>query len=251
MKLNSFSIVIPSFNDLRIIETISSINQQNYPRNKIEIIISDGGSDEKIIDEIKSAITENDNLLIEKDEGIFDGINKGLQRSKNEIIFALGSDDRFCSKNALTLVNEIIENGSDYVCSTIKYTDQNWQPIRNWNATKPTLLNFIFGRQVAHFGYFAKKSVYELNGYFDINRTVAADFDYFLRLSKSNFKCGLLEEHIVDMKMGGNSSKNIKNILKGNLDIFKAGFKHLGPLILIHFLFKPFWKVREFLISSS
>ena len=133
MKLNSFSIVIPSFNDLRIIETISSINQQNYPRNKIEIIISDGGSDEKIIDEIKSAITENDNLLIEKDEGIFDGINKGLQRSKNEIIFTLGSDDRFCSKNALTLVNEIIENGSDYVCSTIKYTDQNWQPIRNWS----------------------------------------------------------------------------------------------------------------------
>ena len=103
MKLNSFSIVIPSFNDLRIIETISSINQQNYPRNKIEIIISDGGSDEKIIDEIKSSITENDNLLIEKDEGIFDGINKGLQKSKNEIIFALGSDDRFCSKNAWLL----------------------------------------------------------------------------------------------------------------------------------------------------
>jgi len=53
------------------------------------------------------------------------------------------------------------------------------------------------------------------------------------------------------MKMGGNSSKNIQNILKGNLDIFKAGFKHLGPLIFIHFLFKPFWKIREFLISKS
>lgn len=251
MRLNSFSIVIPSFNDERILETIRSINLQNYPRNKIEIIISDGGSNDTVIEKIKSAIKENDNLLIEKDDGIFDGINKGLQKSKNEIIFALGSDDRFFSKNALSSVNEIIENGSDYVCSTIKYTDQNWQPIRNWNATKPTLLNFILGRQVAHFGYFAKKSVYESNGYFDINRSVAADFDYFLRLSKSNFKCGLLREHTIDMKMGGNSSKNIQNILKGNLDIFKAGFKHLGPLIFIHFLFKPFWKIREFLISKS
>ena len=65
-----------------ILSTIRNINLQNYPRNKIEIIIFDGGSDKKAIDEIKSSITENDNLLIEKDEGIFDGINKGLQKSK-------------------------------------------------------------------------------------------------------------------------------------------------------------------------
>ena len=53
------------------------------------------------------------------------------------------------------------------------------------------------------------------------------------------------------MKIGGNSSKNLKNIIKGNFDILKAGFSHIGPLIFIHFTFKPFWKIKEYINKKA
>ena len=82
---------------------------------------------------------------------------KVFKSQKMKLYLPLEVTTDFCSKNALALVNEIIENGYDYVCS-IKYTDQNWRPIRNGMQQNQLLLNFYFGRQVAHFGYFAKKS---------------------------------------------------------------------------------------------
>lgn len=250
MYINSFSIIIPSFNDLRILETIKSVKEQNYPSDKIEIIIMDGGSSQNVIEEIKNIISDNDTVVTEPDKGIFDGINKGLKLSKNEILFALGSDDRFHSNEVLKKINLKFDQTIDFVCVSIKYTDSNWKPIRNWQATYPSIFNIIFGRQIAHFGYFARKSMYINIGYFNLKRPVAADFDYFLRVAKSIHKGSLIKEHLIDMKIGGNSSKNIKNVLKGNFDILKAGFFHIGPLILIHFAFKPFWKIKEYITKK-
>jgi len=250
MFINSFSIIIPSFNDLRIIETIRSIKEQNYPSNKIEIIIMDGGSSQEVIEAIKNEICSNDILITEPDKGIFDGINKGLKLANNEILFALGSDDRFHSNEALQKINTKFDQTIDFLCVSIKYTDSHWKPVRNWQATYPSIFNIIFGRQIAHFGYFARKSMYRNIGYFNLKRTVAADFDYFLRVAKSRYKGSLIVEHLIDMKIGGNSSKNLKNVIKGNFDIFKAGFLHIGPLIFVHFLFKPFWKIKEFLTKN-
>lgn len=251
MCINSFSIVIPSFNDLRILETIRSIKKQSYPSDKIEIIIMDGGSSHEVIEEIKNEISSNDILITEPDEGIFDGINKGLKLSKNDILFALGSDDRFHTKDAIQKINTVFDISTDFACVSIKYTDDDWKPVRNWKATYPSIFNIIFGRQIAHFGYFARKSMYKDIGYFNLKRPVAADFDYFLRVAKSAYKGLLVKEHLIDMKIGGNSSKNIKNIIKGNIDILKAGFIHIGPLIFIHFAFKPFWKIKEYITKKS
>ena len=244
----NFSILIPSFNDLRIIETIESIQSQNLKDFKVEIIVQDGGSSKEISDKIKSHLSNNDMFVQLKDDGIFDAINKGIQSCNNEIILTLGTDDRVHDKNVLMNVHNLFStNNYDYVCATINYTDENWNPIRQWRATKPSIMNIFLGRQVAHFGFFCLKKIYEQMGSFSDKYPVSADFDFFCRLAKSNFNGGMYYKVAVDMKLGGNSSKNFQNIIKGNKQIFQAILDNFNIFFSIHFLFKPLWKINEYL----
>ena len=48
------SVIIPSYNDSRIIRTVKSILYQNFPRDKYEIIVVDGGSKKKILKNVSN-----------------------------------------------------------------------------------------------------------------------------------------------------------------------------------------------------
>ena len=52
------------------------------------------------------------------------------------------------------------------------------------------------------------------------------------------------------MRIGGNSSKNIKTILTANMTILKFIFK-TNPLLFIGFTFKPFHKLNEYLNRNN
>ena len=80
------SFVIPSYNDYRILETIKSIKKIEAPKDKIEIIVQDGGSNKDLLSKIKKVIGPNDKLFVENDYGIFDGINRGLKNTSGDMI---------------------------------------------------------------------------------------------------------------------------------------------------------------------
>ena len=74
-------------------DAIKSVSRQSYPN--IEYIIVDGGSTDGsagIFDKYKDRI---DKIVTEKDNGIFDAMNKGIRLSGGDIIYFLNSDDRF------------------------------------------------------------------------------------------------------------------------------------------------------------
>ena len=88
------SIIIPSFNDSRIIRTVKSILSQNFPRDSYEIIIVDGGSPLDTFGvTLEYLKDECDVVICEKDEGIFDGLNKGVGLANGNLVFMIGSDD--------------------------------------------------------------------------------------------------------------------------------------------------------------
>ncbi len=247
----NFSILIPSFNDFRIIETIKSIQNQTISKEKVQIVIFDSKSEEDLIKKIRLMLGSKDKLVIEEDDGIFDGINKGIQHCDNELIFTIGSDDKLASDSILEKIqNEFIAGDYDYLCTSTAYTDENWNRKRIWKATKPTFINFLLGRQTSHFSFTANQRIYDEIGYFDTKRYVSADFDFFLRMHGKNFKGKSLNEIATLMRIGGNSSKNLINILKGNIQIFSVAFHHYKILAFIHFSFKPFWKLREFFLAK-
>ena len=86
------SVIVPNFNGKKLKETLDSILSQKYPN--IEIILIDGGSDNKTIDLIKSIFDDQlDYWISEKDNGIYDAWNKGIQLSRGSYIGIINSND--------------------------------------------------------------------------------------------------------------------------------------------------------------
>ena len=88
------SIIVPSFNQGGCIEKlIRSVIIQNYP-NK-ELIIIDGGSTDQALDVIKKYENFIAYWISETDQGIFDAMNKGIQKSTGDWLYFIGCDDYF------------------------------------------------------------------------------------------------------------------------------------------------------------
>lgn len=86
------TIITPSFNQAAFLEhTIRSVLLQSYPN--LEFGIIDGGSTDGSIDIIRRYERELDFVVIEKDRGQSEAINKGLRRADGAIVGWLNSDD--------------------------------------------------------------------------------------------------------------------------------------------------------------
>ena len=110
-----FSIITPVFNGVTFIEeTIKSIIGQTF--KDFEYIIVDGNSTDgtqNIIDKHSSKI---DKFISEKDNGMYDAIDKGIKLSNGKYILWVNSDDILADKNSLqnlsNYLNKVELNGS-------------------------------------------------------------------------------------------------------------------------------------------
>jgi len=92
-KFLSLSVVMASFNSARTIaRSLKSIRDQDYPQNKIEIIIADGGSTDKTLEIVKKYKVRIINVPPAL-QGAEYNKGMGVNRAKNEILFMLDSDN--------------------------------------------------------------------------------------------------------------------------------------------------------------
>ncbi len=89
------SVITPCYNSGSTIEkTLECIENQTY--DNIEYIIIDGGSTDdtlNIIEQHKSRLPENLTVVSEKDNGIYDAMNKGVRLAKGRLVGIVNSDD--------------------------------------------------------------------------------------------------------------------------------------------------------------
>ena len=105
--MHSFSIIIVSYNTKKnFIKTLNSIKKQTY--KKYEIIIIDGLSTDGTVELIRKNKNKKIRFLIERDSGIYDAMNKGIKKIKNEWTLFLNSGDVFKDNRVLKRVNNNI-----------------------------------------------------------------------------------------------------------------------------------------------
>ena len=243
-----FSVVIPSFNDPRILRTLDTIINQDYQSTKIEIVVVDNNSNKEILSAIKKKLRKNDQIIIEKDEGIFFAINKGIIKSSNKYIFTIGTDDYVNDKMFFKkLTDQIVKNKPDIVFFGVNYITKNDYIFRKWPPYKLSFFNKFVGRQFAHFGMVCTKKLYLEYNLFNTSFKPNADFDFFYRLNYKNINIIYLKFFPINMTFGGDSAKNIKTLVLVNLKILMIIIKKY-PIYIIGFMLKPIHKILELTI---
>ena len=118
-----FSILIATYNSAKHIKPcLESINNQTF--KDFELIIMDGKSSDKTLDIIRE-ISPFAKITSEKDSGIYNALNNGLNKTKGKWLYILGSDDCFANENVLMEVNSNIEDNLSMIYGNIITKKQN------------------------------------------------------------------------------------------------------------------------------
>ncbi|MBI4680685.1 MAG: hypothetical protein HY753_05635 [Nitrospirae bacterium] len=95
--------------------------------------------------------------------------------------------------------------------------------IRYWKSREYREGLFRKGWMPAHPTFFARRSVYEKYGGFDLDFKFQSDFDLTIRfLEIHGIKSVYIPEIFIKMRMGGATNRNLLNIIKGNLEAYRA-----------------------------
>jgi len=246
MKISVITVVYNGCQTVRA--AIESVLNQKYP--DIEYIIIDGGSTDGTLELIRSYGSHINKMISEKDNGIYDAMNKGLALATGEVVSFLNADDLYVDDQVIGKVARVFqENKIDSCYGDIYYVDRK-EPdrvIRHWKARPFQEGIFKKGWYPAHPAFFVRKDIIDKYGGFDTFFKISADYELILRLlGKYRISTIYLPEILVKMRVGGESNRSIINIIKANIECYQAWKKNgLKPNIM--YIFNKLWfKAKQY-----
>lgn len=244
------SIITVCYNSAKTIEsTILSVLGQDY--KNIEYILVDGLSKDNTIEIIEKYNDKIAKVISEKDNGIYDAINKGILAATGDVIGLLHSDDFFADTHVLSrIAEEFMLKKVDAIYSDLQYVDKdNTNKIfRNWISGNYKENLFKKGWMPPHPTFYIKREVCQKYGLYNLTFKLAADYEFMLRyIHKYKISLSYIPETLIKMRIGGASNVSLLNRIKANNeDIAAWKINNIKPGIFTRF-FKPASKLLQFL----
>ncbi|MCW3077219.1 MAG: hypothetical protein JWO32_1828 [Bacteroidetes bacterium] len=246
MKVSIITVTFNSADTLQ--DTIHSVITQSYMNT--EFIIIDGGSTDNTLNIVKKYKGSISVVVSEKDQGLYDAINKGIDLATGDIIGILHSDDFYIHEHVISHYVKVFNDKNCHaVYSDLYYVkrENTDKIIRKWKSGNYNPDSFINGWMPPHPTFFVKKEVYNRLGKFNTEFKTAADYELMLRfIHKNKIDLAYLPEYTVKMRIGGKSNASVKNRVNANLEDRKAWeVNGLKPRFYTLYL-KPFRKIFQF-----
>ena len=245
------SIITCCFNrEATIRDCIESVISQDYP--EIEYIVVDGASTDHSLDIIKEYKKHIACIISEPDNGMYEGINKGICVATGELIGLIHSDDFFYSTNTITqIVKKIEDDKADVVYGNGLFVDFNNtdKVIRKWVSGTYEKKKMRRGWLPLHPTVYIRREKFSRLGLYDESFKIAADSDFLVRyLYEGNLEVTYLNEYIVKMRMGVLSTDPKKMRQKWGEDL--RLYRNHG--------FRPYWalsckilsKISQFILAK-
>lgn len=205
------SIVTITYNSEKYLQdTIDSVASQTYPF--IEYIIIDGQSTDDTLSIIKRNEEKINFWSSEKDNGIADAMNKGLEKVTGDFVLFLHSDDYLVCNNCIEDALNYLDDLHDIFAFSIlfKTKDQvKHKKTPSWDA------RFNLKTKLLHQGVLCRKDLFERIGVFSTRYKVAMDYDFFLRAYRKRCNVKLIDDFLLSvMRDTGVSSRGDWDSLK-------------------------------------
>ena len=248
------SIITVSFNSVETIrDTIKSIISQDY--ENIEYILIDAGSTDGTLDIIKEYEGYINYFSSEEDDGIYDGMNKGISVASGEVVGILNSDDFYPNSYIVSNVARTFEKRNcDAVYGDllyVKFYDTD-KIVRYWQSGNYSVKKIKNGWMLPHPTFFVKREMYEKYGYYNTELKSAADYEMILKLLyKQNINVFYIPMILVKMRMGGKSNASIMNRIRANKEDGLAWTENQLNKPLFIRIKKPLQKIKQFFLKPK
>src|SRR6056297_628016 len=188
-------------------------------------------------------------MVSERDAGIYDAINRGIERAAGDVIGLLHSDDFFADRDVIAHVAKALENPElDGVYCDLDYVSAGdaTRIIRQWRSGEYDPRRLAKGWMPPHPTLYLRRGVFDAHGLYDTSFKIAADYDAMLRyLVKGRIRLGYIPEVMVKMRVGGESNKSLRKIVQKSREDYRAirrnGVGGLGTLAM-----KNLSKIQQF-----
>lgn len=219
------SVITATWNSVSTLqECINSIDAQSY--KNYEHIVVDGVSSDGTIELLNLNTKPFRSVMIESDTGIYDALNKGIQRATGDIIGFLHSDDVFFDEKVLEDVAKAFRN--PLVCGVygdLYYVEKNdlSKVIRRWISSSFKKYYLKIGWMPPHPTLYVRKEWYQSIGGLDASYKISADYLSTLKLfSKNNFISVYIPRALIKMRLGGISNNSLMNIVLKMREDYRA-----------------------------
>ena len=239
--INKISVITVTFNAAATLEnTILSVIHQSYPN--VEYVIIDGDSSDGTKQIIKKYEPFLGNYISEKDNGIYDAMNKGIKACTGDWIIFLGADDVFYNN---TIVHKIFNtysiNEYDFVYGDVIFK------IGGKIIGGPKNYNQLIDCNIVHQAIFYKKDVFHNLQTFNLKYKILADYELNLRIFRnSSLKKLYIPEVITLFNNKGISNTTIDELFfKDQLNylISEQKISSNSPLLQQYYFYYGFAKI--------
>ncbi|WP_195653410.1 glycosyltransferase family 2 protein [Bacteroides cellulosilyticus] len=244
------SLITVTFNsDLTLRDTIQSILNQTF--SDIEYIIIDGLSKDNTVDIIRKYEPQFQGRLkwiSERDNGLYDAMNKGIRMSTGDIVGIINSDDFYHRRDIISRVAEAFKNEeTQAVYGDVRFVnpDNLNRTVRYYSSRNFSPNRFRYGFMPAHPTFFTYRRYFEEFGFYKIDYHIAADYELLIRfLYTHRLKAKYLSLDFMKMRTGGASTASIKSNILLNKEIVRAcsenGIWTCMPLLFLKYFIKVF-----------
>lgn len=224
------SIITPTLNSAHTIEqSIISVLHQTY--GEIEHVFIDGLSEDVTAPVIRTFLSRYHQavLISEKDNGIYDAMNKGLRVCRGDWIYFLGANDTFHDDHVLTdLYNQGLFDREHIVYGNVVISGDSVWAKNNEVYDGKFDLSKLLRKNICHQGIFYPRSVIEKVGFYSENYPVTADWDYNLRCY-SKYQFTYIDRIVAYFQSGGRSAPGDNSKFYNDLPKNVVSYFNLNP----------------------
>jgi glycosyltransferase involved in cell wall biosynthesis len=243
------SVITPVFNGEAMIKyCMDSVARQTYA-NKEHVIV-DGLSTDETVAVINNNKGRQVKLLSEKDSGLYDAFNKGIDLAEGDIICFLCADDMYAHENVLESIANAFKTRRevDMIYGDIVYVDRDdlSKVVRYWKSSSFKTGLFRKGWMAPNTALFIRKELFRKHGVFDLSYKMAADYELQFRLfEKHQLRSVYIRDIMVRMRSGGVSNSSFRNMYKSLRECYAALSRHQVPLRLLYIMNTVLYRIRQ------
>jgi glycosyltransferase involved in cell wall biosynthesis len=224
------------------------VSGQDY--TDIEHILVDGASQDDTLSIIKS-YPHVAKYVSERDDGLYNAINKGVSMSTGDVVGILNSDDFFPDPQVISrVVGSFRQHKVDAIFGDVAFVKPGKleKIVRLYSSGKFHPDKFAYGYMPAHPSFYVKRKCYEDFGLYKVDYKIAADYELVMRfMHKHHISYAYAPFVMVHMRTGGVSNRNILSRYILNKEIVRACRENGVNTNMARLSMKYFNKIFEYI----